>query len=69
VWLTSNTREEREKTLFLDPLETIWKNCIFRLCGVKNFYRRMFNIVVTSTTNQRQQWLEEVKLTIDQHFK
>lgn len=56
---TSNTGEERERTAFGDPLELIWKNCIFGLCGVENFHRRTFGIVVTSTPEQRSQWLEE----------
>jgi hypothetical protein len=59
---------EREKTIFLYPLETIRKNCIFDLCGIKIFSRRMFNIIVTCTLEQRQQWLDEVKSTIDHHF-
>jgi NAD(P)H dehydrogenase (quinone) len=29
---TSNTDPEREKGVFGDPLETIWKNCVFGLC-------------------------------------
>jgi len=48
VFNTSNTETAREINVFGDPLETIWKNCIFGLCGVKNFYRRMFNIIVVS---------------------
>src|SRR5512136_2931912 len=47
VFNTSNTESEREKNAFGDPLETIWRNCIFGLCGVTNFYRRMFGIIVT----------------------
>jgi putative NADPH-quinone reductase len=58
---TSNTEIEREKTVFGDPLETIWKNCVFDLCGVRNFHRRMFTIVVTSDEKQRQAWLQEVR--------
>jgi NAD(P)H dehydrogenase (quinone) len=64
VFNTSNTETEREKTVFLDPLETIWKNCIFDLCGVHKFYRRMFTIVVTSTLEERLLWLEEVERTV-----
>jgi NAD(P)H dehydrogenase (quinone) len=68
VFNTSNTETEREKNIFGDPLETIWKNCIFGLCGVKSFYRRMFNIVVVSSEEQRKGWLEEVRQTVDQYF-
>jgi NAD(P)H dehydrogenase (quinone) len=55
VFNTSNTMPEREQNVFGDPLETIWRNCIFGLCGVDNFYRRMFNVVVTSTEAERKQ--------------
>lgn len=48
VFNTSNTESNREANVFKDPLETIWENCIFGLCGVHDFYRRMFNIVVTA---------------------
>jgi len=61
VFTTSNTPEAREQAVFGDPLETIWKNCVFGLCGVDNFYRKNFRIVVTSTPTQRKAWLEEVR--------
>ena len=68
VFNTSNTATEREKTVFGDPLETIWKNCIFGLCGVKSFYRRMFNIIVISSEEQRKGWLQEVRQTLEKYF-
>ena len=60
VFNTSNTPEEREISVFGDPLENIWKSCIFDLCGVRDFHRRMFRTIVTSTLEQRQAWLGEV---------
>jgi len=39
VFNTSNTPPEREARVFGDPLETLWKNCVFGLCGVQTFYR------------------------------
>ena len=68
VFNTSNTSKEREDNIFLDPLETLWKNCIFYLCGIKNFYRKMFRIVVTSTDEQRKLWLSEVEQVIERYF-
>ncbi len=68
VFNTSNTETDREKKVFGDPLETIWKNCIFELCGVKNFYRRMFNIVVISSEEQRKEWLQEVRKVVNNYF-
>ena len=66
---TSNTATERERRVFGDPLETLWKNCIFGLCGVTNFHRRVFNIVVSSTVTQRRKWLQEVRQTVNTIFR
>jgi len=68
VFNTSNTEPERERRIFGDPLETIWKNCIFGLCGVGEFYRRTFNIIITSTEDQRRQWLDEAAKLADSVF-
>ena len=68
VFNTSNTPDQREMTEFGDPLEAIWNNCIFNLCGVKNFHRKMFNIVVTSTPQERKEWLAEVRQTMEKVF-
>ena len=59
---TSNTPEQREQTVFGDPLDAIWRRCIFDLCGVTNFHRRMFSMVVTSTVEQRRRWIGESTL-------
>ena len=67
VFNTSNTETAREINVFGDPLETIWQNCIFGLCGVKNFYRRMFNIIVVSTEEQRSKWLNEVREIVNKY--
>jgi NAD(P)H dehydrogenase (quinone) len=68
VFTTSNTPEAREQAVFGDPLETIWKNCVFGLCGVDNFYRKNFRIIVTSTPTQRKEWLEEVRDITNSYF-
>ncbi len=65
VYNTSNTESEREQNVFGDPLETIWKNCIFGLCGDMVFHRRMFNVIVTSTKDQRKIWLDWVRQDIN----
>ena len=68
VFNTANTPAERETNVFGDPLERIWKDCIFDLCGVKRFYRRMFRIICTSTQEERVAWLEEVRRTMRERF-
>jgi putative NADPH-quinone reductase len=65
---TSNTQSERESQVFGDPLENLWKNCIFNLCGVKTFYRETFSVVITSTIEQRQEWLQKICRTLDKYF-
>jgi NAD(P)H dehydrogenase (quinone) len=50
---TSNTRPRRELTVFGDPLEWLWKRCVFALCGVEDVRRRTFSVVVTSTDEER----------------
>jgi len=61
VFNTSNTPRERELAAFGDPLERTWRDCIFGLCGVPHFHRRMFETIITSTPEQRKQWLREVE--------
>jgi putative NADPH-quinone reductase len=60
VFNTSNTPADREREIFGDPLELIWKRCVFGLCGIDNVHRAMFGVVVTSTEAQRKDWLTQV---------
>jgi NAD(P)H dehydrogenase (quinone) len=69
VFNTSNTPPERERVVFGDPLENLWKNCIFSFCGVQAFHRRMFSVVVTSTEEERKEWLVLVNSDIAANFK
>ncbi len=68
VFNTSNTPAKREADVFGDPLETLWKSCIFDFCGVKRVYRKMFGVVVTSTQEERERWLDEVRTMLDGSF-
>ncbi len=68
VFNTSNTPEEREIEVFGDPLEIIWKKCIFGLCGIKNLHRKNYNVIVTSTSKQREKWLKDVIKTVNLVF-
>jgi len=62
---TSNTPADREATVFGDPLETLWKHCVFGLCGVSSVIRRMYAPVSGSTAEQRATWLSEVAALIE----
>jgi NAD(P)H dehydrogenase (quinone) len=68
IFNTSNTPAEREQSVFGDPLESLWKNCIFGLCGVENVYRKMFRVVVTSSAGERAQWLQEAEDALCRYF-
>jgi putative NADPH-quinone reductase len=68
VFNTSNTPAEREAMVFGDPLETLWKTCIFDLCGAKTFYRETFRVVITSSPEQRGEWLKRVQGIVARYF-
>jgi len=68
VFNTSNTPQARELAAVGDPLEAIWRRCIFDLCGVTTFYRTMYGCVVTSSPEERQSWLDDVAGTVARHF-
>jgi putative NADPH-quinone reductase len=69
VFNTSNTGKEREDGYFNDPLENIWKQCIFGFCGIEKYYRKMFRIIADSELEQREIWLKEVQETVDRVIK
>jgi putative NADPH-quinone reductase len=68
VFNTSNTSRSRELDVFGDPLEALWRDCIFGLCGVTRFYRKMYGVVVTSSAAQREAWLADVADVVNRHF-
>jgi NAD(P)H dehydrogenase (quinone) len=68
VFTTSNTPRDDELRLFGDPLENLWKNCVFGFCGVKDFARRNFESIVLSTPEQRTQWLADVRELVRKRF-
>jgi len=68
VITTSNTPRDTEQKLFGDPLENLWKNCVFGFCGVKDFTRRNFESIITSTPQQRAGWLDELRAIVRKRF-
>lgn len=68
VFNTSNTPREREETVFGDPLERIWKDCIFDFCGIVNYQRKMYRVVADSTETERKEWLEDIKSVVGKFF-
>jgi NAD(P)H dehydrogenase (quinone) len=65
---TSNTPPQREQSVFGDPLESIWKRCVFDLCGVTDVRRVTFSVVVTSSQERRERWLAEVRELVGECF-
>jgi len=68
VLTTSNTPRDVELELYGDPLENLWKNCVFGLCGVSNFVRRNFESIIMSTPEERQRWLAETRELVKKQF-
>lgn len=65
IFNTSNTEAKRENEYFKDPLENIWKQCVFGFLGINNYYRKMFRIVADSSEDERKEWLEIVKKDVN----
>jgi NAD(P)H dehydrogenase (quinone) len=68
VFNTTNTPYDREMSIFGDPLDTIWKNCILRYCGVENIMRKSYGVVVTSTLEERRNWLADVATQVREMY-
>ena len=58
---TGNTPLETERAVYGDPLENLWKKCVFGMCGIERVERFNFTPVIVSTPEQRARWLEETR--------
>lgn len=56
---TGNTPLEVERAVYGDPLENLWKKCVFGLCGIARVERHNFTSVIVSTPEQRAGWLAQ----------
>jgi putative NADPH-quinone reductase len=68
VFNTSNTAAEREMEVFGDPLDRLWRKCILEFCGVKNILRECYSVVITSTPEERAEWLEKTEALVTASF-
>jgi NAD(P)H dehydrogenase (quinone) len=68
VFTTSNTPPLREIDFYGDPLQNIWENCVFRVCGVNRFFRKNFAVMASSTEKQRCSWLKEIANIVQGYF-
>jgi len=65
---TTDTPAERESAAFGDPLDTQWKNCVLRYCGIRSVVRKTYGVVVTSAPEQRCRWLDDVRFQVKASF-
>lgn len=68
VFTTSNTPREDELRLYGDPLDNLWKACVFGMCGVTDVVRRNFESIIMSSLEQRAEWLREVRRMVRERF-
>jgi len=68
VFTTSNTSADQEVALYGDPLEGLWKRCVWGFCGVKQVQRELFSVVITSTPAQREAWLRQTREIVGRTF-
>lgn len=64
VFNTSNTPAAREAEAFGDPLDALWRRCVFALCGVARVTRRTAGPMSGSTAEARAAWLAEVRALV-----
>ncbi|MBS0407972.1 MAG: NAD(P)H-dependent oxidoreductase [Proteobacteria bacterium] len=64
VFNTSNTPPVRERAVFGDPLESLWRTAVFGLCGVSSVKRSMVGPMANSSDAQRAQWLHDVRAMV-----
>lgn len=63
---TSDTAIERERAVFGDPLDTLWRKCIFNYCGVAEVVHHTYSVVTNSTLEERQAWLAHARSLVTQ---
>ncbi|MFC7546723.1 NAD(P)H-dependent oxidoreductase [Plantactinospora sp. GCM10030261] len=58
---TGDTPLGRERDVFGDPLDAIWRRCVLDFCGVppSSVHRRLFGPLASSTERDRAAWLAE----------
>jgi putative NADPH-quinone reductase len=68
VFTTSNTPLAKEVELYGDPLDGLWKRCVWGFCGIQRVHRELFSVVITSTPEQREAWLMRARAVVREHF-
>ncbi len=67
VFNTANTPAEPEQGLG-NPLDTLWRQCILEPAGLDRTERHLFSPVLSSSPEQRRQWLSDVRVLVRDQF-
>ncbi len=59
VVTTSNTPREAELERYGDPLDNLWKRCVWGFCGIDRVERINFEPVIGSSDQTRSTWLQQ----------
>ncbi|MEU5263568.1 NAD(P)H-dependent oxidoreductase [Amycolatopsis sp. NPDC021455] len=65
---TSDTTEERERTLFGDPLDAIWRRCLAPYLGEPQVSRMVLRVVADAGERRRAGWLDDVEAEVRRRF-
>ncbi|MEV5719157.1 NAD(P)H-dependent oxidoreductase [Amycolatopsis mediterranei] len=65
---TSDTPQERERTLFGDPLDAIWRRCLAPYLGEPEVHRLVLRVVADAGAAQRAAWLDDVSSEVRRLF-
>lgn len=68
VFNTANTPADKEISLYGDPLQLLWKNCVADFLQIPCFHRELFTSVIVSSPEVRAGWLERVKTLVAGQF-
>lgn len=61
---TSDTTEDRERTLFGDPLDAIWRRCLAPYLGEPEVRRVVLRVVADADDDRRAAWLDDVEAEV-----
>ena len=65
---TSDTTEERERTLFGDPLDAIWRRCLAPYLWEPEVSRMVLRVVADADEHRRAAWLDDVESEVRRLF-
>lgn len=65
---TSDTTEDRERTLFGDPLDAIWRRCLAPYLGEPDVTRLVLRVVADADADRRTGWLDDVDAEVTRVF-